>query len=131
MNNSKDSKDLLGFFFTCSDSMQSYWNYYLTVSIGLVAFFGSVKPGSLLLISTVTVAFILFALVNLLGICNVNNLRKIAAIQIKKNALNEEDELARLYANKLRPPKNSHVIIFHIIVDISTIIIIWLLFPGK
>jgi hypothetical protein len=116
------TKDLLEFFFHCSDSMQTFWNFYVTIVLGLIAFFASTKNPNKPMARIITIAFILFAFVNLSGLQDLTNQRLVAAEQVKINS----DELAVLYKNTLNPPKFWMVATFHVILDIITISTIWI-----
>ena len=74
-----ETKDLLDFFFHCSDSMQTFWNFYITIVLGLIAFFASTKNPSKSMAGIITIAFVLFAIVNLSGLHDLTNQRFVAA----------------------------------------------------
>ncbi len=130
------TKDLLDFYFRCSDSMQTFWNFYITVVLGLVAFFASVKLPKRPLALVITTAFIVFAIVNLSGLHDLTLQRLTGAGQVKRNADPREegakdDPLAKLFAGTLHPPEFWQVANLHITIDIITITTIWLLVLRK
>ena len=74
-----------------------------------------------------TAAFIIFALVNLDGIHDITNQRLVAANRIKINT----DPLAAIYKDTINPPQFWIVALVHIILDISTIVTLWILVSKR
>lgn len=130
MNDAINSKDLLDFFFHTSDSMQTFWGFYITIVLGLIAFFATVKNINRFMAVAVIIAFALFAFVNLSGIIDIDG-QRIAAASKLKEMMQNNDPLANVYKGTLNPPLISAVIITHLILDFITAGSIWYLVFKK
>lgn len=64
------------------NAMQSFWGFYITVSLGLIAFFGSVKRPRRLA-ALVSLTFVAFAYVNADSMTNIAKQRKFLWNQLK------------------------------------------------
>jgi hypothetical protein len=60
-------KDLVALFFEQTSGVQTFWNFYITIVLEPIVFFGSVKPSrSMLRIAAIlSLTFVVFACVNL------------------------------------------------------------------
>jgi len=123
-------KDAVTLYFQRSDAMQTYWGFYITVVLGLIAFVGSVKSPSRLtaLVLFLSIAFCGFALVNLGGLYSVAK-QRIASRDIAvdlsahepENGRNARDAIIRT----MTPPAESGVIVVHVLGDVLTLAALW------
>lgn len=132
---SMELKDLLTLYFERSNAMQMYWNFYITIILALLAFFGTVKLSSkaklIALAAVLTVAFGAFASVNLEAVRWVHKQRYDAKALIDKGAFYKNDDLvqetARQLAKHLNTPSLSTVTALHLTGDVLAIAGIWVL----
>lgn len=133
--------------------MQQFWSYYITVSLGLIAFFGSGKR-SPILAGFVSVGFIAFAIVNCDGMTDIAAQRqflfsRLPAAEIVDRAVisvastgwpGGQTDTARTALRRLstggvmrgfglvsEPPNPADVRNFHIAVDLGVVAAIWFL----
>jgi len=74
-------KDVVTLFFERSGAMQTFWNFYIAITLGLLTFFGAVKHSPRLksVAWLVLVAFGVFASVNLNALLDVTDQRQALA----------------------------------------------------
>lgn len=130
-------KDLLGLYFERSNAMQMYWNFYITIVLALMAFFGTVKISSetKYVVGILILAFIAFALVNLGALREVDQQRIDAKALIEQGAFRKNPDLnettVRLLLKDMNPPSLAGVTTLHIISDLFTISAILILVLKK
>jgi hypothetical protein len=125
--NPMEFKDLLGLYFERSNAMQMYWNFYITIILALMAFFGTVKISSEIkyVMGILILAFIAFATVNLGALREVDQQRIDAKALIEQGAFRKDtapdEATARLLLKDMNPPTIAGVTTLHIIGDLFTI----------
>ena len=125
-------KDALSMFFERSNSMQTYWSFYVTIVLAYVAFFGGVKPSRKTTYTAVllTVAFVMFAVVNLDGLLDVTRQRIVfrELLTTKSTLLTSQPDQAVVanLAKVLTPPPVGSVVVVHVVGDVLTLVAIWL-----
>ena len=128
-------QQLVSQLFERGNAMQSFWGFYIIVSLGLIAFFGSSRRTSLLAV-LMSVGFVGFATVNLSGMTDIAGQRVFLWQQLElfptAKTPPEGDTLADLnFIDGLkivsRPPNPLEVMIFHIICDFAVLVAIWVL----
>ncbi len=130
-------KDLLSLYFERSNAMQMYWNFYITIILALMAFFGTIKVTSRIkyLIGILILAFIAFAIVNLDALREVNQQRIGAKALIEQGAFKKDDALDQATVRQLlinmNPPSIAGVTTLHIIGDLFTLLSILTLVLTK
>jgi len=130
-------KDLLALYFERSNAMQMYWNFYITIVLALLAFFGTVKISSKMKLITgiLILAFIGFALVNLGALREVDQQRIDAKTLIEQGAFTKAPDLneatVKLLLRDMNPPSLAGVTTLHIICDLFTISAILILVLKK
>jgi hypothetical protein len=134
-------RDLIGLYFERSNAMQTYWNFYITVILALIAFFGSAKPSAKTkyLAGILTLAFIMFAVVNYDALNDVTRQRITAKALIEEaakqpqasaQALPNESVFSAL-KDKLNPPTEGQLLLVHGLGDLFAIAGIWFLALRK
>ena len=128
-------QQLVSQLFERGNAMQSFWGFYITVSLGLIAFFGSSRRTSLLAV-LMSVGFVGFATVNLSGMTDIAGQRVFLWQQLDSfptaRTPPEGDTLADpnfIDGLKIvsRPPNPLGVMSFHIICDLAVLVAIWVL----
>jgi uncharacterized membrane protein len=120
----------------------SLWSFYITVSVGILAYVAATfsTASSLLVRVLLIIAFIMFAGVNLFALTDVREQRDVLAdIALEKlpNQYSEkietidkfEVEKIKIFINDSRPVSKYKLVSFHFILDVLTIFIIWYI-PG-
>jgi hypothetical protein len=124
-------KDLLSLYFERTNAMQTFWTFYVTIILGLLAFFGSTKlprkPYGITFI--LSLAFCMFAFVNLQALRGVTRQRNVTKDLIVASHLEHTPDgfVAMRIRPTLDPPTESGVIAVHISGDILTIGAMWFL----
>jgi hypothetical protein len=127
-------QQLVSQLFERGNAMQSFWGFYITVSIGLIAFFGSSRRPILLAI-LVSIAFVGFATVNVSGMSDIARQRMFLWQQLEsfgtattstEGVLEGRDFVIGLKKIS-QPPNPTGVIVFHIICDVAVLAAIWAL----
>jgi hypothetical protein len=78
--------------FERSNAMQMYWNFYITIVLALMAFFGTVKTVSNQIFTGILIlAFIAFAMVNLGALREVDQQLIDAKMLIEQGAFQKEN----------------------------------------
>ena len=121
-------KDLVTVYFERSTAMQTFWNFYLTVILGLLAFFGVMKPSakSKNIALLMSVAFALFAAVNLNGLLGVTTQRRVSADLVYSAPVDARYRPLQSAINE-NPPPIGWVLAVHLFGDVATIAAIWFL----
>ena len=116
------------------NAMQSFWGFYITVALGLLAFFGSSKRPIRLTV-LVSFAFVAFAIVNASGMLDIAKQREVLWHQLPLfvNSPNpvgsplNEAALANAIIAVTEPPPSHEIRLFHIGCDVAVFIGIWVL----
>lgn len=128
------AKDVLAMLFERGNAMQSFWGFYITIALGLMAFFGSAQR-SRRLAALVSIIFLAFAAVNLSGIYDIARQRVVffdllatsgsSSETIGTSSLPLQTRQALLTASE--PPNPTGVVAFHIMADAGVLGAVWLL----
>lgn len=124
-------KDALTIFFERSTAMQTYWNFYVTIVLAYIAFFGSIKPSPTTrhAATLLTAGFLVFAVVNLEALLDVTRqrwvLRELLVAQPPVLEALPDANIVASVTTMLTPPRVIGVIAVHVIGDILTLIAIW------
>lgn len=123
-------------------AFQMLWSFYITVTVGLLAYVATTFKAaeSRLIRVMLAISFCLFASVNLKGLSNVReqreSLHSVASATYKQNhaesSINpviEKNKEFQRYLLKARPPRFWTLLLFHILLDLIVVIII-LILPG-
>jgi hypothetical protein len=121
-------KDLVAMYFERENAMQTLWQIYVGIVIGLLAFVGAV-PSSLKKIYfpiVLSVGFIGFAVVNGDAIHDIVNTRNMlwTIIHNAQGSSTEEKELVKL-VNAIQPPTTCSTTLFCIGADACVLIALW------
>jgi hypothetical protein len=127
-------QQLISFLFERGNAMQTFWGFYITVSLGLIAFFGASKRPPHLT-ALVSLVFIAFATVNASGMLDIAKQREFLWSQLNSYSApgssttsNPSDvAIAAGIKQVARPPTFAEVKRFHIGCDIAILIAIWVL----
>lgn len=118
--------DILKAIFERGNAMQTYWSFYISLSLALVAFFGSAQRSKQIAI-IMTVAFLGFASVNCKALWDRANERH----ELHRLITSGEGGAVKAKWNRLMaisdPPDPRGVLIFHAGADLGVLAAIWLL----
>lgn len=123
-----EMKDLVSLYFERGNAMQTLWGLYITITLGLLAFFGAAKVSAkrYVLAAILSIGFAGFAAVNQDALhdvtCARNAIRKII---LDKEATTTEDKALQYLVSKIAPPTSTQVRVFHIAADVSVLIALW------
>lgn len=133
-------KDIVAQLLERGNAMQSFWGFYITISLGMLAFFGNARRTKRLpyVAALLSIAFVAFAIVNCDGMTDIaaqrrffySQLRAAADADISSSATSPHVSAKRMveeFAQVAEPPRPEHVRRFHIGVDIAVLIAIWFL----
>jgi hypothetical protein len=126
-----DFKELVSLYFERSNAMQTFWGFYITIVLGLLAVFGTIKPSrkKIFLAAIVTVGFIGFALVNQDALHDVTQTRTVTQQLIA--AYKDKDPARQPTIDRIKttitPPTVASVRAFHIAADVCVLAAIWVL----
>jgi hypothetical protein len=126
--------DAISLFFERSNALQTYWNFYLTVILGLLAFFGTAKVTSKtkFVAALVTVAFAGFCVVNLGGLLSVTEQRlDVCSYLAHAICAGDAVQIVTPMRITLHPPSQCQVIALHLFGDVFSIAAIWFLALRK
>ena len=105
-------------------AMQTYWGFYITISLGLIAFMGSAKR-SRRLASLVLLAFVAVASVNGDGIRDIARQRVTFHEQLKKfqaeQGASQDAAIIKEVLVVAEPPAVWKVVTFHILADLLVV----------
>ena len=118
--------------FERESAMQTFWGFYITVSIGLLAFLGSSQKHSRLFVGLLSFVFIAFAFVNASVMLNIAKQRQYLYAQLdvfaaSRQAASFDSTFAVGIKQVSQPPNYEDLKIFHIVTDIAMLIAIWLI----
>ena len=110
-----------------SNQLQTYWSFYATVVLGVLAFFGSAKAGnrSTLVAGLVSIGFVAVSIANLEALIDVS--RQRLALQATLVQLAGEAPTLLSLVRTLTPSTLFSVRAFHYTFDIFTLAAIWTL----
>ena len=122
------------------NAMQSFWGFYLTISVGLVALFGNVKwwersVNPVHVAAMVSTAFVMFAWVNYAGMSATANQRRVLyevlvetvkadTAQVKADWI-DTGGFAAMWT-EAKPPQTWELRFFHVTVDVLVLAAIWI-----
>lgn len=130
-------KDIIAQLLERGMAMQTFWGFYITVSLGLVVFFGNAKRTNRLpyVAALISVVFVAFAYVNCSGMTAISYQRNflycvLSSIETtttepKPNAL--DLQIARGFVEHARPDTPGEVRVFHVASDVAVLAAIWFL----
>jgi hypothetical protein len=125
--------DVLRMLFERGNAMQSFWGFYLTISIGLIAFFGNARRPRILAV-LLSLAFIAFATVNCDGMTDIAGQRSVLFNALQSGVRVEpasSSVLPRETTENLmevsEPPTPKSVATFHVLADLGVLAAVWIL----
>lgn len=120
-------RELLPIYFERSAAVQTFWNFHITVSLGMLAFVSAAHTAinNVPIALIFTFAFIAFTLSNLGVLMEVQRQRYVLSEVIKQLVEISEDEHDRNLADLATPPELWKVQTFHLVMDAFVIIVIW------
>jgi len=122
-------KEIIGQLLERGNAMQTFWGFYITISLGLIAFFGSARR-SKYVAGLFTIVFIAFATVNCKGMTEVAKQRKVfyeLLAEASKKPSNQDAAIAGKFMESTKRPDPVSVRNFHIGADVGVLIAIWVL----
>jgi len=129
------TKDIISLLLERGNAMQAYWGFYITISFGLIVFFGNAKhsPRTPYLAALVTIVFVGFAYVNCGGMVSVSAQRNFLYETLVSFSPSEplEGKIIEGFSKFAKPDKPDEVRNFHIASDIAVLIAIWFLTLWK
>jgi len=130
-----DFKDLVTLYFERSNAMQTYWNFYITIILALLAFFGSMKAVTpkRLIAGILSFCFVVFAGVNLDALIDATNARRAvqSLIVAKQFANPPSSEVVEKISATITPPTLAWVAGVHLGGDAFAHAGIWFLVMQK
>jgi hypothetical protein len=126
-------KDVLAMYFERGVAMQTFWNFYITIALGYLAFLGVLTPmpvnrrAAILL----TCGFIVFAAANLGGLLGVTRQRLELQTWLTEEPRNLSDyplesDLLRIQKT-MDAPTERGVVAVHLVGDALLLVCIWLI----
>lgn len=131
-----DQDDILRMMFERGNAMQSFWGFYITVSLALIGFFGHTHR-STLLTALMSCAFIGFAFFNGGGIFQAaKQRRELFNLLIANEASDSPGAKGGVGSDLVRvsrPPYPVGVMVFHIAADLGVLAALWILtlYPAQ
>jgi hypothetical protein len=136
--------DVLTLYFERSDAMQTYWNFYITVNLALLAFIATIQVARLnrRMATILTISLVAFWVVNADALAEVTKQRLTARslLDAFSTKLREEPEKREVFATltkvpdqdvaekilaDINPPKVWIVLVMHLIGDLFVLSVIW------
>ncbi|MGC4083004.1 MAG: hypothetical protein QM736_13070 [Vicinamibacterales bacterium] len=117
-------QQLLSAGYERANQLQTYWAFYATLVLGVLAFFGSARR-SRSIATLVTIGFIAVAAANLLALIDVSRQRLVLQHYLVATA--GSDAMLVSLAGTLTPWSLLVVMAFHLLFDLFTIGSIWAL----
>jgi hypothetical protein len=113
-----DFKDLVTLYFERTNALQTYWNFYMTIILALLAFFGSMKAinPKKLIAAILSFSFVAFAAVNLSAIIDVTKARHAvqSVIAAKQFQDHPRQEVYDCISRTIHPPPLFAVVGVHL-----------------
>ena len=126
-----DFKDIVTLYFERSNALQTYWGFYTTMALALLAYFGGMKPSpqKFLIAVVLSLSFISFAVVNLDALRAVTKARIVCRDLIYSGNLTNSPsaEVQRQIQRMITPWPFAAVAVMHISGDLFTLGSIWFL----
>ena len=124
-------QELVSLYFERSNAMQTYWGFYITIVIGLLAFFGTIKasPQKRILAILVSIGFAGFAYVNGDAIRDVVKTRSVTQqliLTYKDCDPTKQADIDKI-GKTIRTADVRWVMGFHIASDLGVLAAIWVL----
>ena len=107
--------DLIKMLLERGNALQQFWGFYITVSLGLIAFFGSEKR-STTTASILSIGFIAFAFVNCSGMMEISRQREFLF-----SRLPAAEMIDRRASSKSAPSTNTARTAFHRLIDAGSL----------
>lgn len=130
-----DFKDLVNLYFERSNALQTYWSFYISIVLALLAFFGSLKRSrhNLLLTVFLSISFIVCAAMNLSALWDVTEARLAVKQLILTRTFSPplDPEVLNAMRGVLKPATLGWVVGTHLSGDILTLAGIWYLALRK
>jgi hypothetical protein len=124
-------KDMVTLYFERSNALQTYWSFYTTMGLALLAYFGGMKtsPQKYLIAVVLSLSFVSFAVVNLDALRAVTKARVICRdlIYSGKLANSPSPEAQEQIQQMITPWPFAYVAVMHISGDLFTLGSIWFL----
>jgi hypothetical protein len=128
--------DIIAQLLERGNAMQTFWGFYITVSLGLIVFFGNAKRSSRLpyLAGLVSLAFVAFAYVNWDGMTDVVKQRNVLwglldgyVTATGDPTIQANAAIATKIKSVAKPPTPEEVKWFHFGSDVAVLLAIWFL----
>lgn len=130
-----DFKDLLSFYFERSNASNSLWGFYITVVLGLLAYFGtaSLPQKKFMFATIIAIGFIGFAYTNEKAIMEVATARLATATLIREYHDPDSAKQAQIdeFKKTINPSPIAGIRLFHFGSDITVLIGLWYLTLRK
>jgi hypothetical protein len=124
-------KDIVTLYFERSNALQTYWSFYTTMALALLAYFGGMKPSprKFLIAIVLSLSFISFAVVNLDALKAVTEARILCKKLLCSGKLDHSPspEVQRQIQQMITPWPFATVVVMHISGDLFTLGSIWFL----
>jgi hypothetical protein len=126
-----DFKDIVTLYFERSNALQTYWSFYTTMALALLAYFGGMKssPQKFLIAIVLSLSFISFTVVNLDALRAVTKARIVCRDLIYSDRLANppSQEVQKQIRQMITPWPFEGVAVMHISGDLFTLGAIWFL----
>jgi hypothetical protein len=121
-------RDLVTLYFERSNEVQTLWNLYITVVVGLLALFGAIKQSrqKVILAGIVSLGFLAFAYVNEDALQDVTHARRVTQGLINNyNGTDCTPQMKDRIHDIVTPPTETQLESFHFLCDVLVLIAIW------
>lgn len=127
-------KDIISQLLERGAAMQTFWGFYITVALGVIAFFGSAQRKKSIA-ALVSLVFVAFAFVNCGGMRAISAQRNflygvLSALQpssFSPPATPLDMQLIAGFVQLARPDSPGEVVAFHVAADVAVLAAIWFL----
>lgn len=127
-------KDVLAMYFERGMALQTFWNFYVTIVIGYLAFLGVLAPSprNKRVSALLTIGFLVFATVNLGGLVGVSRQRsELQSLLMEPGVLKSESYPPPAKLKEMREtfnaPSVKGVVSLHLLGDALLLGFIWLI----
>jgi hypothetical protein len=127
-------RDLVAQLLERGNALQTFWGFYISISLGLVAFLVNTKSVGRLprFAGLLTIGFVAFATVNCGGMIDIAHQRRFFYEQIRTGTYSDSgigrvsaERLAREFLRLDAPPEPEYVRGFHILADVVVLAAMW------